>query len=142
MAELPSVFIPDEAEENPFAPIPAGWYVGEIVKSTLKTTKDKTGKYLELAFKITEGEKIGRTLYTNLNLVNKSDMAVKIARSDLKSICKAVDLEGDLEDSEDLHNIDIGIKVSVKAETVDWPAKNEIKGYKAASEVEEESPLR
>ena len=41
MALLPNVFVPDEAEENPFAPIAAGWYLGEIIKSELKDTKNK-----------------------------------------------------------------------------------------------------
>ena len=32
MAILPSVFIPEETDENPFAPIDAGWVLAEISK--------------------------------------------------------------------------------------------------------------
>ena len=138
MAQLPNVFIPEEADENPFAPIDAGWYEAEITKSELKTTKDKTGKYIALTLKIIEGDNEGRLIYTNLNIVNKSDVAVKIARADLKAICTATGFEGELEDTEDLHNIPMLVKVSVKPETAQWPAKNEIKGFKS---VNEDNPL-
>ena len=130
MALLPNVFVPDEAEENPFAPIAAGWYLGEIIKSELKDTKNKDGKYLALTFKVVEGDHEGRLIFTNLNIVNKSDVAVKIARSDLKAICGAVGFEGDLEDTVDLHNVPMMVKVSLKPETAQWPAKNELKNFK------------
>ena len=142
MALLPNVFIPEEADDNPFAPIPAGWYVAELVGSQLKATNDKTGKYIAMKFKIVDGEHEGRFVFTNLNIVNKSDVAVKMARADLKAICNAVGFDGELEDTEDLHGTPLMIKVSVKPETSQWPAKNEIKGYKSESELnsgEEES---
>lgn len=144
MALLPGVFVPEEAEENPFAPIPAAWYLAEITKSEMKATNDKTGKYLALTYRVVEGDHEGRLIFTNLNLVNKSEVAVKIARSDLKGICAACDHEGELEDSEDLHNIPHAIKVSVKPETSQWPAKNEIKAFKSEADFNEdgeENPL-
>lgn len=135
MALLPSVFVPEETEDMEFKPLNAGWYPAELVKSELKTTKDKKGKYLSFQFKVTEDandeSSEGRFVFTNLNIVNANETAVKIAHSDLKAICEAVGHEGELEDTVDLHNIPLMIKVSYKPETPDWPAKNEIKGYKA-----------
>lgn len=139
MALLPNVFVPEEAESMEFEVLPAGWYPAEIVKSELKTTKDKQGKYIALQFKITDdveinGEEVkskGRFVYTNLNIVNKNETAVKIAMSDLKAICAAIDFEDELEDTVDLHDQEMMIKLTVKPETSEWPAKNEIKGYKA-----------
>lgn len=135
MALLPGVFVPEEAEDMQFSVLKGGWYPAEIVKSELKTTRDKDGKYLALQFKILEDandeKSEGRFVFTNLNIVNKNETAVKIAHSDLKAICAAVGHEGELEDSVDLHNIPMMINVKVKPETNDWPAKNEIKGYKA-----------
>jgi len=133
MAMLPNVFVPEDAEDSGFEPIPANWYEAEITKSEIKKTKDGNGKYISLCFKVLDDENYAnRLIYTNLNIVNKSEVAVKIAQSDLKAICGAVDHEGDLEDTEDLHNKPMLIKVSVKAETSQWPAKNEIKGFKAS----------
>ncbi|MCP4100322.1 MAG: DUF669 domain-containing protein, partial [Lentisphaerae bacterium] len=117
--------------------IPAGWQEAEITKSELKSTKAKDGKYIALTFKVLEGEFEKRLVYTNLNIVNKNETAVAIAQSDLKAICEAVGFEGELEDTEDLHNIPLAIKLSVKPETAQWPAKNEIKGFKSL----DESPL-
>ena len=137
MAQLPDVFIPEETDVDPFAPIPAGWYLAEITKSEIKTTKDKQGTYISLAFKIVEGDNEGRLIYTNLNIKNKSDTAVKIARADLKAICEACEIEDGLEDTEDLHNITMAIKVSVKAETAQWPAKNELKKFRHEDKFDE-----
>lgn len=135
MALLPSVFVPEETEDMEFKPLKAGWYPAELVKSELKSTKDKKGKYLSFQFKVIEDandeSSEGRFVFTNLNIVNSNETAVKIAHSDLKAICEAVGHEGELEDTVDLHNIPLMIKVSYKPETPDWPAKNEIKGYKA-----------
>lgn len=139
MALLPNVFVPEDAESMEFTTLPAGWYVAEIVKSELKDTKDRAGKYVALKFKILEdaeidGEEVkseGRFVFTNLNIVNKSETAVRLARSDLKAICEAVGHTGELEDTVDLHNIELQIKLSVKAATSEWPEKNEVKGYKA-----------
>lgn len=150
MAELPDVFLPEEADDNPFAPIDERWYLADIIKSEVKATKNKDGKYIAFTFKVdeSEGESSGRQLYTNLNIVNKNETAVKIARSDLKAICGAVGHEGELEDTEDLHNITLAIKVTIKPETSQWPAKNELKAFRPASEIdelnadsEEDSPL-
>lgn len=139
MALLPNIFTPSEAETSSFDPIPSGWYEAEMTKSELKTTKAKDGKYLSLTFKVLDGEHTGRLVFANLNIVNKNELAVKIANGDLKAICKAVgrDEDEELEDSVDLHDIAIAIKVSEVAETAQWPAKNEIKGYKSL----EDSPL-
>lgn len=137
MALLPDVFVPEEAKSTGFEPIPAGYYEAEITKSELKSTKDGTGKYIAMTFKVLDGEHEGRLVFTNLNIVNKSDVAVRIAQGDLKAICHSVGFEGDLEDTEDLHGIPMAIKVSEKPETPQWPAKNEIKGYKPL----EDSPL-
>ena len=135
MALLPSVFVPEEAEDMQFTVLKSGWYPAELVKSTLKDTRNKDGKYLEFQFKIIEDandeKSEGRFVFANLNIVNKNETAVKIAHSDLKAICEAVGFEGDLEDTVDLHNIPLVINVKLKPETPDWPAKNEIKGYKA-----------
>ena len=135
MALLPSVFVPEEAEDMQFTVLKSGWYPAELVKSTLKDTRNKDGKYLEFQFKIIEDandeKSEGRFVFANLNIVNKNETAVKIAHSDLKAICESVGFEGDLEDTVDLHNIPLMINVKLKPETPDWPAKNEIKGYKS-----------
>lgn len=142
MALLPNVFVPEEAEDVTFSPLRTGWYLAEIVKSTVRDTKDKGGKYLELQFKILEDDNDenskGRFVFTNLNIVNKNQDTVKFAYSDLKKICKAVGHQGELEDTTDIHNIPFLIKLVIKPETTEWPAKNEVKDYKAEYAEEQE----
>lgn len=146
MALLPNVFVPEDAESMEFKVLPAGWYPAEIVKTEVKDTKMKDGKYIALKCRLLEnveidGEEVnseGRFVFTNLNIVNKNETAVRMARSDLKKICAAVNHEGELEDTIDLHNIELQIKLSVKEATSEWPAKNEIKDYRYADGTEVE----
>lgn len=137
MSMLPDVFNPEDEDDDPFKPLPAGWYLAEIFKSKLTPTKDKKGKYLDNGYTILEGEFKGRKVYGNINLVNASDMAVRIGRADLKKICVAVGHEGELEETEDLFGIPLCIKLSVKEATSQWPAKNEVKNFAHESQLEE-----
>jgi len=139
MAMLPSVFNTDDHEAaSGFEPIPAGIYLAEIVKTEMKDTKDKTGKYLSVQFKVIEGDHAKRLIFCNLNLVNKNQQAVDIAQSELKSICLATGFEGELEDSVDLHNIPLGIKVAIKPADSKWPASNTIKRYYQEADMPED----
>ena len=137
MAQLPGVFnAKDNEKMADFSPVPAGWYKAEVVKSEMKNTSAGTGKYLNLQFKILEPEAhVGRVFYVLMNLVNPNPIAVEIAQKELASICDACEID-ELEDSTELHGIEIGVRLSVKAGDANWPPKNEAKGYKAASEVE------
>lgn len=135
MAQLPKVFKPSEDHSMT---IPTDWYISKIVKSEMKKTKAKDGQYLSLGFKITRGQRTGSMLWTNLNLINKNDTAVRIAEAHLEKICAAVGYEDDLEDTEVLHGIEIGIKVTIKPATAQFPEGNEIKDFKDASLVDVE----
>ena len=141
MAQLPGVLNAKENEKmTDFSPVPAGWYTAEVVKSEMKNTAAGTGKYLNLQFKILEPEMIGevktagRVFYVLMNLVNPNPIAVEIANKELASICDACDID-ELEDSTELHGIEIGVRLSIKAGDANWPPKNEAKQYKASSEV-------
>lgn len=144
MPMLPNVFTPKDAKEMSFDPIPSDWYLAEIIKSEINQTKAKDGQYISFQFKVLEGDHEDRFIFTNLNIVNKNEMAVKLAMSDLKGICNATGFpeDDDLEDTTDLHNIPLYIKVTIKPETPQWPAKNEIKGYKSEDEFDNaDNPL-
>lgn len=129
MAQLPR---PGNTEGNDdqegFVPIAAGKYIAAITSSEMKETKAKTGHYLNLQVKIMEGDSKGKIIFDLLNLVNPNPVAVEIANKRLNSICKACRLRG-VEDSEELHGIDMAITVGVEEATADWPAKNKILGY-------------
>jgi len=137
MAQLPGVFKPSEKEDSSFSALPAGWYLAKITKSEMKKTKAGDGQYLKLAFVIIGGKYDKRMVWVNLNLVNKSETAVRIAESDLKKICEALGI-AELEDSADLHGQPLAIKLSVKAATAQYPEGNDIKDYADESSAPED----
>ena len=113
-----------------FTPVPAGVYIAQIEKSEMKETKNGEGHYLELMFKIIDGEHANRPVYERLNLHNANPQTVEIAQKTLATICEicAIDV---LDDSEDLHNIPMSIKVVVIPAKAQYGESNGIKGYEA-----------
>jgi len=110
-----------------FDAIPPGRYLAVMTESVMKPTKAGDGRYLEMTFQIIEGPYKGRNLWDRLNLENPSDMAVKIARGTLSSICRAVNVLTP-KDSVDLHNLPIVVKVALNP-MPDGDVGNRIKGY-------------
>ena len=110
-----------------FEAIPAGKYVAAVVASEMKPTKAGTGNYLELTFEVLEGEFKGRKLWARLNLDNPNALAVKIARSELSALCRAVGVM-EPKDSCELHNLPLVITVKQKADA-EGEVRNEVKGY-------------
>ena len=118
-----------EAEENRvFEPLPDGQYEVIISKSEMKETKAGDGEMLALTYEVIEGEHEGRLLWEYLNLVNKSDVAERIGRSKLASICKAVGVMAP-EESDELH--DKPLVITVRRDKKD-NTRNTIKGYASA----------
>ena len=111
-----------------FEAIPAGKYEAVIVASEMKDTKAGDGAYLELEIEVIDGPHKGRKLWDRLNLENKNGTAVKIARSTLSSICRAV---GVLEprDSCELHDLPLCVTVKCRKREDTGEVTNEVRGY-------------
>lgn len=124
----------DASEVEPstgFDPIPEGKYTAIITESEEKQTRAGNGSYLSLKFQIVEGKYQNRTLYTNLNLDNPNETAVKIARADLSAICRAVGVLQPQESAE-LHNKPMVITVKCKKREDTGDIQNNISGYSKA----------
>jgi|TARA_R100001530_G_scaffold130754_3_gene101905 hypothetical protein len=132
MANLGGFNPNDFEEQKSFDPIPAGVYIAMITDSEMRSTRANDGEYLKLTLTIMDGPHVNRLLWTNLNLVNKNPKAVEIARKNLASICKAVGLNRPVQDSAELHNKAMKIKVDIRAAQGDWDASNVIKSYAPA----------
>ena len=109
-------------------PLPPGKYLAVVSESELKPTKTGVGKYLQLTFQIIDGEFKGRLVWARLNLENKNEMTVKIARGELSAICRAVGVMQP-KDSVELHNIPLEISVGLKKRDDNGEFTNVIKGY-------------
>lgn len=132
-------FDADEVEPSVgFDPLPQGLYLAVITESEMKPTKSGNGAYLQLTFEVTEGDCKGRKVWARLNLENVSQKAVEIARSELSAICHAV---GVLKpnDSEDLHDIPLIIKVAQRKRPDTGEFTNEIKGYSSREKAREKA---
>ena len=126
----------DPQEE--FKAIPAGEYVAAIVKSEMKPTKKGNGSFLELTFQILDGPHKNRKIWERLNLDNPNADAVKIAKSQLSAICRAVNCMTP-QDSSQLHDSPMVIKVVQKRNSQSGEIGNEIKTYKSRKAAFEQS---
>ncbi len=114
-------------------PVPAGEYKCMMVESEMRETRSGSGEYLRCVFEIVEGDYKGRKLFSNLNLVNENAVAVRIANAELKAICAAC---GGLrpQNSEELHNIPLILRVIQKKREDTGDMQNEVKGYKSVAD--------
>ncbi|HBG25688.1 MAG: hypothetical protein A2Y10_02560 [Planctomycetes bacterium GWF2_41_51] len=122
-----------------FDPIPAGKYPAVIVDSEMKAAKNGNGSYLELKFEIIEGDYKNRLLWSRLSLENQNDTTVKIAKSQLAAICKAVGVMVP-KDSTELHNLPLVIKVVVKKRNDTGEPANEIKAFSKRENAAAQNP--
>jgi hypothetical protein len=111
-----------------FDPIPAGKYVAAITASEMKPTKAGTGHYLELTFELLDGPHKSRQLWARLNLDNPNPKAVQIAQGELSAICRSVGVM-QAQDSSQLHNLPLCIKVACKKREDTGDITNEIRGF-------------
>lgn len=131
-------FNAEEHEDPSFDPIPAGTYTAIIATSEMKMTKNKDGQYLSLSFDIMEGKQQGRKFFENINLVNKNEKAVKIGKSVLAMLCRAV---GVLQpkDSSELHNKVFKVELDCKKDG-EGKMRNSIKkAFSMSAKVEEKA---
>jgi hypothetical protein len=131
MANL-SGFDASKVEPNDFGVIPAGDYEACIVNSEMKATKDGTGQYLNLEIQIVGGQYQNRKLFEKLNLVNKNDQAVTIAKGTLSAICRAVNVLTP-NDSSELHNKTFRVSLTTKKSDYSGEMENRIKSFKPRS---------
>lgn len=112
-----------------FEPVPAGWYLAHITNSDKREAKSGNGWYLWFEFEIRNGSCAGRKVWTNVNLGNSNTEAVRIANAQFSALCRAV---GKMRpsDTTELHMLPVEIKVAVRKETEQYPASNEIRGFR------------
>lgn len=135
MANL-GIDVTNVAVNVPREPIPAnGWVKAVITDSEVVPAKSdpEYGRRLNLTFKVTEGEFANRVFFGGLNIVNKSPVAQEIAMGDLSAIGHAVGVLV-IQDSAQLHNMPLWVKIKFVEADGQYDAKNEPVGYKNQNE--------
>lgn len=139
MALLKSSFVTDEIEDTGFDPVPPGMYTAQVVASEIKPTKAGTGEYIKTEFKILDdGPYVGKRVWTNFNIVNPNEQAVKIGQGQLKQLCKACGIT-ELTDTQELHGVPLRIKVAIQEGTDGYDDQNVVKKYISLDNDEEDS---
>lgn len=110
-----------------YAPLPPDSYLCTIERSEMKTTQKGDGEYLSLMLAVIDGQYSGRKIFDNLNLVNKTALAVEIAQKTLSAICHAVGVL-QLVDTAELHDRPLLVTVKIK------DGRNQVTAYAAASD--------
>lgn len=121
----------DLSDDQPLASrdlLPDGDYLVVISDSTVKETRDRTGRYLELTMQVIDGEHKGRYVWDRVGLWYASAKAVEIARRTLRSITDAIGHSPVVKDSATLHNKPLAVTVRKKQDEGYQPT-NEVKGY-------------
>ena len=121
-----------------FDAIPAGDYEAMVTDSTMKTTKDGSGQYLELTLEVQAGQFQGRRLWDRININNRNQKAVEIAQRQLAQLCHATGVL-QLQDSQQLHHIPVIMKVAAKNDA-ERGMVNEVRGYKARAGLGQQAP--
>lgn len=109
-------------------PVPAGVYEAMITSSEMKRNRSGTGSYLALGLTIVSGEYQRRMFFDNVNLVNPSAQAREIGQRTLAKIMKAVG-KPRVRGHEELRNIPMLVKVSIRPAEGQYSARNEVKDY-------------
>lgn len=120
----------DLPQGNTYDPLPAGWYTATIADAELKTTKDGSGQYIKVRYDITGPTHQGRVVFGNLNIKNASAKAEEIGRQQLGELMRAIGLAR-VTDTNQLIGGVLSIKIDVRPATDQYPAQNEVRGYKA-----------
>lgn len=112
-----------------FSVVPADSYNVQVVKSEVVPTKAQTGTLLKLQFKIIDGKFKGRIIFGQYNLENPNAQAVEISRKQMKTLCDAIGKPDGVDDSSEMHNIPLMVKVGIKPAQGVYAEQNEIKFY-------------
>lgn len=113
--------------------MPKGWYIAVIEGSETKPTSKGDGSYLELKFKIVQGRYQNRVVFARLNLNNPNPIAQEIAYKDLSAICHAVGVLS-VQDSSQLHNVPLKIRLKVRKGGDEYEDNNEISAFRNSNE--------
>ena len=141
MATLPKVFTTGKNEPmGERTLLPNGKYIAEITKSEIKDNSKKTGTRLNFVFTIIEGEFKGKVVFVGLNHTNPNAECVEISMRELEAICQGSRIDGDIEDTAELHGIPMEITVGFEEGSGGYSDRNIIKKYTALEE-EEENPF-
>src|SRR5688572_9784079 len=108
-----------------FDVVPKGVYNVTVDDTEMKPTKDTLGSYLNVRFNIMDGQFANRKLFHRFNLRNNNQQTVEIAYKQLSALSAACGI-GYVQNSGQLHNIPLKVRVKIKPAEGQYDEQNEI----------------
>ena len=114
-----------EQDTSQSSVLPLGNFALEVSASEVKKTSAGTGTYLATTMDVLEPvEFAGRKVFYNFNLENPNPVAEKIGKDELAKLCRAIGLEQDPDDSEELHFKRFVAKIGLEKAQEGYDPKN------------------
>lgn len=104
---------------------PEGDFSFEITESDVTASSNGRGMILKLTLQGIDAENKGLKVWKNINIQHENAQAQSIGQGELSALCKAIGLDGELQDSEQLHFKPFGARV------VHEQQKTKESGYKS-----------
>ncbi len=101
-------------KDRDFTPVPEGEYKAWITEARVVSTKAGDGKMLKVTLELLEPVEFARKkVFDMFNIQNPSAQAVEIGLGQLSALCKALGKSGIVEDSSELLNIEVVVKLKI-----------------------------
>lgn len=125
----------NEVPESEFSALPEGDYVVVITASEKKLNKEGTSHYLETVFEVIDGDYKGRKIWERYNLWHSKPTVANISRRDVKKISQCCGFTVQPNDSAELHNIPLILRLTVYLDDYQGKKeeKNKVSDYLPAS---------
>jgi hypothetical protein len=115
------------APSTGFQPLPDGDYKVLVKKCAEQPTKDGTGRLLKCELSVIDGKYKGRTVFWNINLINKSAEAQAIGQAQLSGLCRAVGIPNPKNAGQFANKI-LTVKVKVQKRKDTGEMQNQVAG--------------
>ena len=110
--------------------VPEGWYNAKIDKIEQRVSKsDNT--YLNISFKIAEGDYANQMLWDRMNLWHPKKVTVEISQRRLSALFRAAGYSS-LGNTDDLLGEEVQVRVKVRSGDNGYDDQNEIRDYRSA----------
>lgn len=125
------ITLPDTTSCAPLQAIPPGRYLAVVIDSDMKDIRAGTGRYLQLAFEVTDGAYTGHVIFYRLCIEHVDPFTARIARKALAAVSEAAGVPQP-KDSAELHDIPVFIDVACEKKP-DGRIVNTVAGVAKAS---------
>lgn len=115
----------EELPKSEFTPIPAGTYMAVIDKAEIKTNKAQTGRYINVALKITSPQYAGRIIFYPVVFESREEKAFESGQKNLRDLMEACVLSS-LSDTDQLLGKTVQVKVKVVEAHDGYEASNQV----------------